>query len=77
MLDLINSYEKITFVSYLTVEPNQEEVNNYITDIQSKLLKNTNHELLLLGRITQFIETKTLYNNVHIFNSIEELSNTL
>lgn len=77
LLDLINSYEKITFVSYLTVEPNQEEINDYITDIQSKLLENTNHELLLLGRLTQFITSKNLSNNVHVFNSIEELSNTL
>ena len=77
LLDLKNSYEKITFVSYLTVEPNQEEIDSYIVDMQAKLLENTNHEVLLLGRMTQFITSKTLPNNVHIYNSIEELSNTL
>ena len=77
LLDLKNYYEKITFVSYLTVEPNQDEIDNYISDIQTKLLDNTNHELLLLGRLTQFITSKTLSKNIHIFNSIEELSNTL
>lgn len=77
LYDLKNSYEKITFVSYLTVEPNQEEIDNYITDIHAKLLKNTKNELLLLGRLTQFITSKALPNNVYVFNSIEELSNTL
>lgn len=77
LVDLKNSFEKITFVSYLTVEPNQDEVNEYLADMYSKLLENTNHELLLLGRMAQFISSKTIPNNVHIFNSIEELSNTL
>jgi DNA-binding transcriptional MerR regulator len=77
LVDLKNSFEKITFVSYLTVEPNQDEVNGYLADMYSKLLEKTNHELLLLGRMTQFISSKTIPNNVHIFNSIEELSNTL
>ncbi len=77
LLDLINSYEKISFVSYLTVEPNQEEIDNYMIDIQAKLIENTNHELLLLGRMTQSISSKVIKNNVHVFNSIEELSNTL
>ena len=77
LVDLKNSFEKITFVSYLTVEPNQDEVNEYLADMYFKLLEKTNHELLLLGRMTQFISSKTIPNNVHIFNSIEELSNTL
>lgn len=77
LLDLKNSFEKITFVSYLTVEPNQEEIDNYIVDIQEQLLKNTKHELLLLGRMTQFMSSKTPLNNVYRYSSIEELSNTL
>lgn len=77
LLDLKNSFEKITFVSYLTVEPNQEEIDNYIVDIQEQLLKNTKHELLLLGRMTQYISSKTPLNNVYRYSSIEELSNTL
>ncbi|WP_445719011.1 MerR family transcriptional regulator [Flavobacterium sp.] len=77
LVDLKNSFEKITFVSYLTVEPNQEEINDYIVDMQTKLLDNTNHELLLLGRMTQFISTKELSKNIHLFSSIEELANTL
>lgn len=74
LMDLKNSFEKITFLSYLTVEPNQEEVNDYINELQANLLDNTKHEILLLGRMTEFIEHKTKFQNIHIFNSIEELT---
>jgi len=77
LIDLKNSFEKITFLSYCTVEPDQENINEYLTDMHAKILENTNHELFLLGRMTQFITTKTLPKNIHLFNSIEELSNTL
>lgn len=77
LLDLKKSFEKITFVSYITVEPNQEEIDSYISDMNSKLIKNSDHELILLGRMTQYISSKNITKNIRIFNSIEELSNTL
>ncbi|MCL9771138.1 MerR family transcriptional regulator [Flavobacterium sp. HXWNR69] len=77
LLDLVNSFEKISFVSYLTVEPNQEEIDNYIENIQNQILKDNNHELLLLGRMTQFISSKYKSEKTKLFNSIEELSNSL
>jgi DNA-binding transcriptional MerR regulator len=77
LLDLKKSFEKITFVSYITVEPNQEEIDSYISDMNLKLIENSDHELILLGRMTQFISSKNITKNIRIFNSIEELSNTL
>ena len=77
LMDLKNSFEKISFLSYLTVEPDQDEVNNYIAELETNLLANTNHELLLLGRMTEFIADKTKFENIHIFNSIEELTASL
>ena len=75
--DLKNSFEKITFLSYLTVEPNQEEVNNFVQEFQTTILDNTKHELLLLGRMTEFIEQNNKFENINIFNSIEELTASL
>lgn len=77
LLDLKKSFEKITFVSYITVEPNQEEIDSYISDMNLKLIENSDHELILLGRMTQYISSKNITKNIRIFNSIEELSNTL
>lgn len=74
LLDLKSAFEKITFVSYFTVEPNQEILEDYIDEMHEKLIKNSDNEMLLLGRMTAEIKDKNKYNNIHIYNSIEELT---
>lgn len=77
LIDLKNYFEKITFVSYFTVEPKQEEINAYIKEFHDKILNNTNHEALLIGRMTEFIDSEPLPGNIKIFKNIEELTYTL
>lgn len=77
LIDLKNYFEKITFVSYFTVEPKQEEINDYIKEFHDKILNKTNHEALLIGRMTEFIDPEPLPENIKIFNNIEELTHTL
>lgn len=77
LIDLKNYFEKITFVSYFTVEPKQEEINEYIKEFTSKILKDTPHEALLIGRMTEFIDSKDLSPNVKVYHNIEELTNSL
>lgn len=74
LLDLKSAFEKITFLSYFTVEPNQEILEDYIDEMHEKLIKNSDNEMLLLGRMTAEIKNKNKYKNIHIYNSIEELT---
>ncbi len=76
LLDLKNAFEKITFVSYFTVEPNQELITDYMDELHDKLIKGTDNEVLVLGRMTAHITDKNKYENIHIYNSIEELTST-
>ena len=76
LLDLKNSFEKITFVSYFTVEPNQELIVDYIDELHDKLIKDTDNEVLILGRMTAHIADKNKYENIHIYDSIEELTSS-
>jgi DNA-binding transcriptional MerR regulator len=76
LLDLKNAFEKITFVSYFTVEPNQELIVDYIDELHDKLIKDTDNEVLILGRMTAHIADKNKYENIHIYNSIEELTSS-
>lgn len=76
LLDLKNAFEKITFVSYFTVEPNQEIIEDYIDEMHEKLIKNSDNEMLLLGRMTAEIKDKNKYKNIHIYNSIEDLTSS-
>ncbi len=77
LIDLKNYFENITFVSYFTVEPKQEEMDDYLKDFYNKILKDTSHEAYLLGRMTEHINKKDLHPNIKIFNSIEDLANNL
>ncbi|CAM3869940.1 MerR family transcriptional regulator [Flavobacterium cucumis] len=74
LIDLKNYFEKITFVSYFTVEPKQDEINDYIKEFHEKIIKDSQHEAFLIGRMTEYIDQKSLNENVKVFKSIEELT---
>ena len=49
LLDLQKIYSKITFISYFTVEPQKDEVMDYLKEMESTILSGTNNTLHLLG----------------------------
>ena len=73
LADLKKYFHKITFISYLTVEPNKEEINPYIKAINTEVLNDDETELWLLGRMVDFIEPKNISNKTKIFRSISDL----
>ncbi|KIA99136.1 MULTISPECIES: MerR family transcriptional regulator [unclassified Flavobacterium] len=70
--ELNNHFDNITYVSYLTIQPDRSIVNQYVANMSSELLNNSN-EIWLIGKLVEHIETENLDQKVHIFNSIEEL----
>lgn len=77
LVDIKNYFENITFVSYLTVEPTVENLPEYIQKIEDDLLKDTNHEFILLGRLTFEINKSKISEKIKIYNSITECLTTL
>lgn len=73
LTDLKKYFNKVTFISYLTVEPNKDEINHYIKAINNELLNDVNTELWLLGRMVDFIEPQNILNKTRIFKSISDL----
>lgn len=69
---IVDTFDNITFVSYITVEPTQEEINPYVENLVEVVTKNNNHNVHLIGRMTEFIENKTP-EKLTLFNSIENL----
>ncbi len=76
LIDLKNHFDNITFVCYMTVEPNKEEVINYINDITIKALDESSN-LWLIGRMVEYIEQKNISNKTSMFHSIKELVDSL
>ncbi len=72
LVDLKNYFDKITFVSYFTVEPSIDKIPEYIEKIEDDLLKDTNHELVILGRLTSEVNKSKLSNKIKIHNSIAD-----
>ena len=70
--ELNNHFDNITYVSYLTIQPDRSIVNQYVSSMCTELLNNTN-EIWLIGKMVEYIETENLNQRAHIFNSIEEL----
>ena len=71
--DLKKYFNKVTFISYLTVEPNKDEINPYISSLNNEILNDADTELWLLGRMVDFIDPKNISDKTRIFRSISDL----
>lgn len=70
--DLNNHFKKITFITYLTVAPVNDEVNHYINQLNSEVLLN-NNELLVFGRKVVYTDQKKLPDNVKVYSNIRDV----
>ena len=66
-------FDKITFVSYMTVQPTKDEINNYIENIKNEILTGDNSECWFIGKMISDINPKILNEKTRIFQSIESI----
>ena len=72
LVDLKNRFENIVFVSYATVEPAREEINNYVDDVIKHVLGPTS-EFWFIGRMTKYIDQKNYPSNISVLSSIQDV----
>jgi DNA-binding transcriptional MerR regulator len=70
--DLKKHFSSIVFVTYLTVQPERDMVNEYVGQMSEELVDEKT-SLWFLGRLTEHINKETLSEQITIFNSIAEL----
>ncbi|WP_458626164.1 MerR family transcriptional regulator [Winogradskyella sp. PC D3.3] len=75
--DLKNYYDDIVFVSYFTVKPEKENLSNYINEFNDILLKNSNTNFWILGKMLDAIDKDQLPKHIKPFDSIKALINEL
>ncbi len=75
--DILAYYEKVIFISYFTVRPLKDELTNYLEDFNTQLLKDKNHELWILGQMTQHLDNETPSSDIKIFKTIDSLIATI
>ncbi len=74
--DLKKYFDNITYVCYMTVEPEKAAINNYIQELKEQILDETS-ELWLMGRMIEHVEPKHLNTKTISFKSIDEMVNYL
>lgn len=70
--DMKNYFDNIIYISYLTVQPTKDAIDDYIKEISTKII-DPNSQIWFLGRMTEFIDTKNLPDTISVFNSISNL----
>lgn len=74
--DLKKHFPSIVFVSYLTVQPDRNAVDEFIDQMTEQLVdKDTN--LWFIGRMVEFITKENRNTQINVFNSISELVDEL
>jgi DNA-binding transcriptional MerR regulator len=71
--DLKKYFDNIVYVCYATVEPNKDEINNYIKEICTEVLDTTS-QFWLIGRMTESVNVNNLNNKISIIKSLQEFA---
>ena len=69
--DLTKYFENITFVSFMTVQPDRSVINQYVKSMEQKLLEE-NNEIWLMGNMIEHIDETILPERIKLFYSMEE-----
>jgi DNA-binding transcriptional MerR regulator len=70
---LIKHYSAITFLSYFTVKPDDQSVENYVIDFYKHVKPASKFPLWLMGYKLQDIAQGTLGKNIHVIHHLKEL----
>lgn len=69
---LLSYSPSLHFVSYVTVEPNKEEINEYIDDFNKELIENTYNQLSIFGPQVQHIDKTLAAPGINVYDKIED-----
>lgn len=73
-LNMLNAlYDDITYVTYFTIKPNPEEVETYLKQLYTDVIKNTTNSVRLIGPRFKDSKPKKLPKNMNLYKSIENL----
>jgi len=76
LIDMKKYFDNIIYISYITVKPEKEDIDDYINEISEKILEKKS-EIWFIGRMTEFIDANSLSSNISVFNSISDLVSEL
>jgi len=75
--DLTGFYDNINYISYCTVKPEKDHINDYLSKCHKDILSKNDSKLIVLGKMIHAIDRKKLPKSISCFSSIDEFVNTL
>ncbi len=75
--DLQKYFTNLVFLSYFTIMPTKDDLEDYVTEFAEKLKINGSTELWILGQQTRHLSGKEMPSYVHPFESIKQLAESL
>ncbi|MBD0832030.1 MerR family transcriptional regulator [Aestuariibaculum sediminum] len=69
--ELYEFFDNIVFISYFTIFPEEDQIENYLNEFNNLLLNNDKSHLYLFGNKIVNIKNANLPEKVKVFNSIE------
>ena len=76
LIDLYEFYDDLIFISYFTIKPEKDKIDNYHKDFNSNILDKKT-KFFILGRQLENVDRKSLPSSISAFNSIQDLVKNL
>lgn len=73
LIDMKNHFDNIVYISYMTVQPTKDAIDDYLNEISSKI-EDPNSQIWFIGRMTEFIDTTSLPQRISVFKTISDLA---
>ena len=74
--DLHKYFDNLVYLTYITVQPSQDDINDYITQVQKEVLKPSS-ELWLIGRMIAHVDPAIINQQTLLFYSLDEILHKL
>jgi DNA-binding transcriptional MerR regulator len=72
-----NYFEHITYVTYITTEPQASDVNAYITHMRNEVVNDKNTALYVFGRNATLINPDPANGRIQCFTNVKEFAESL
>lgn len=77
LIEIQKTYKEVTFISYFTVEPKEENIPDYLAAIQELILDGSNSKLHILGPSAATIDRTKLSSDMIVHDNILNLANSI
>ena len=68
---LLSYSTELHFLTFITVEPNRTEINNYISEFHKELIADYNNCLSIFGPQTQYITEESKLDGINVYQTFE------